>query len=670
MFLTMVIFILIIQLPDTLRSQKSGITKFTTIQSREIDHEFSLDASKMRYKNRLTALPSKSEHSFSISIITAASTKQRFSSLVRLCDSLVKAYYSGRTNIRLLFNIDVGTSAEVIEYVNRFVWPHGPKTVHVRVEKGGLVSAVAESWYPSSPEDHGIILEDDIEVSPYFFVYLLKVLDAHYADPDPRLIGISLYTPRAVEHIAGRSRFHIDPASTFTGNLYGQTLPCSWGALWLPSGWTNFLAYMSTRLEAEEEVTIEDTTVSVPGSLTMYWARSWKKYMTEIMYTHDLFMVYPNLPNQVSFSTNHVELGEHIVSEKDRGKRLADFTVPLLQEDSLNGLKEKLGKDPLAFPSNLRDINMLDIYSRPIVDLECLIDDECTAKYPPQMPSPSSVLNRLWSSRRNHVCQNIPFNDNYLMKEDTKLTLVIDSGVNCDLEILAGQLKYYSNSAKIIAILVVWNDTSRPPPPSVRIGNLFVSFLPQFESSIHNRFNPSSKIITDGVMVVDLGVKVHLDDIHEAYNLWSDFPNNIVGFTSIRIKKSADSYIGVRSNVMILHSRFLKMYSCDEGMAYIHYQVEKLGGCEDLALSMFVSIDTKYLSPLLFTPRHRLVRFTSLHQHPQPNTECIEVLSQYFYRSSNPPAKKLQRGTNQEMDELLCTKVQDSSVGPCNWSPG
>ena len=114
MLLTMVIFILIIQLPDTLRSRTSAIAKFTTIQSREIDHEFSLDASKMRYKNRLTALPSKSEHLFSISIITAASTKQRFSSLVRLCDSLVKASYSGRTNIRLLFNIDVGTSAEVI----------------------------------------------------------------------------------------------------------------------------------------------------------------------------------------------------------------------------------------------------------------------------------------------------------------------------------------------------------------------------------------------------------------------------------------------------------------------------------------------------------------------------------------------------------------------------
>ena len=608
----------------------------------------------MRFQKRILTSPQRSGRKFTISIITAASTEQRYQSLVRLCNSLANADYLGYKNIRLVFNIDVSTSARVVEYANGFLWPHGFKLINVRVKEGGLVTAVAESWYPSSPEDHGIILEDDIEVSPYFFKWLLNALEAHYADPDPRVVGISLYTPRTVEHIAGRQRFRIDPSTILSGNVYGQPLPCSWGALWLPSPWMKFLSYMSTRLETEDEVTVADTTVSVPGSLTMFWKRSWKKYMTEIMYTNELYMIYPNFPNQVSLSTNHVELGEHIVSEKDREKRLADFTVPLFEDSTFQMLKHEFGiEDPFKFPPTLREIKMFDIFSRPIVDLECLVDEGCIARYPPQVPSPSSVLNKLWSSRRNHVCQNIPFNDNYLMKDGAKLTLVIDTGERCDLRILAKQLEYYSRSSDIVAILVIWNDTLRPPPPSVQTGTLYVTFLPQFQSSRNNKFNPSSKIITDAVMIIELGIRVHLDDVHDAHKLWLEHQQNIIGFSPIQREQKPEGYIGVRSSAMILHSRFLRMYSCDEGMAYVHYQVEKRG-CEDLAMSLFVSVDTNVLAPLLSHPSNRLIQFVDRQHQPQRYEACTEVLTQYFYGRSNPPVQKDEIGTFAGGDLVYC----------------
>jgi len=36
----------------------------------------------------------------------------------------------------------------------------------VRAAKGGLVAAVAEAWTPDGDHSHGLLLEDDIEVSP------------------------------------------------------------------------------------------------------------------------------------------------------------------------------------------------------------------------------------------------------------------------------------------------------------------------------------------------------------------------------------------------------------------------------------------------------------------------------------------------------------------------
>ena len=40
-----------------------------------------------------------------------------------------------------------------------------------RVAKGGLIAAVVESWVPSDAHSYGILLEDDIEVSPFFYLY-------------------------------------------------------------------------------------------------------------------------------------------------------------------------------------------------------------------------------------------------------------------------------------------------------------------------------------------------------------------------------------------------------------------------------------------------------------------------------------------------------------------
>lgn len=92
-------------------------------------------------------------------------------------------------------------------------WPFGDKQIHHRIQRGGLISAVTESFHPSTPHDYAIFLEDDIEVSPAFYAWSKHLLlryryssDAAHpitlnanTMPTTSLAGISLYTPRIEE---------------------------------------------------------------------------------------------------------------------------------------------------------------------------------------------------------------------------------------------------------------------------------------------------------------------------------------------------------------------------------------------------------------------------------------------------------------------------------------
>jgi hypothetical protein len=56
--------------------------------------------------------------------------------------------------------------------VQNFTWPNGELFVRHRVIRGGLLPAVVESWYPQDNHTYGVLLEDDVEVSPMFYAWL------------------------------------------------------------------------------------------------------------------------------------------------------------------------------------------------------------------------------------------------------------------------------------------------------------------------------------------------------------------------------------------------------------------------------------------------------------------------------------------------------------------
>ena len=239
-------------------------------------------------KPRMTTLlpEGHSKVQFTINIIT----NDRPESLKRLLKSIERAnYYNNTVNIR--FSMDADADKVTMDIVDKYNWEIGHKTVQKRIKKGGLMKAVAESWYPASDNDHAIFLEDDVEVSETYFDWVLFALD-NYGTNESSLVGVSLYNPKFSE-VSGE-KVAIPPEA------YLYQFPSSWGCLFFAKGWKEFNLYISSMIYDESKPFI-------PMSRTNNWQNSWKKYFVSYMYDHGKYMLYP----PVSFSTNHVEPGTH-----------------------------------------------------------------------------------------------------------------------------------------------------------------------------------------------------------------------------------------------------------------------------------------------------------------------------------------------------------------------
>uniref|UniRef100_A0A7S3QRE9 Glycosyl transferase 64 domain-containing protein n=1 Tax=Dunaliella tertiolecta TaxID=3047 RepID=A0A7S3QRE9_DUNTE len=265
-----------------------------------------------------------------ISVITF----NRPAALSRLLASLSRASY-GNDRVDLILNIEAGAPEETFVVAESFTWPRGIKSVRARVSPSGLVPAVVESWFPSDPREFGLILEDDIEVSPQFYVWLQKAfLHLRASNLHERVFGISLYTPRVIETTNPYRHYRPDKElSSYSALAYMHQLPCSWGAVQFPKPWALFHRYMFHRMS------VNNSFMTVPGSATNGWKQSWKKFYIELAWAKGMFMLYPNFFNQSSFSTNHLEAGVHI-SKADATHTPENYTVPLNNQELQDQLWE------------------------------------------------------------------------------------------------------------------------------------------------------------------------------------------------------------------------------------------------------------------------------------------------------------------------------------------
>ncbi|CAG8714864.1 16697_t:CDS:2, partial [Racocetra fulgida] len=242
-------------------------------------------------------------------------TQNRPKSLERLMQSLNSSIYFG-DDVYLTINVDRKADPVTIKFCQTFKWPFGYKSVRHRIVQGGLIAAVVESYYPTTNDEYAVMLEDDIEISPFFYI----------------MFGVSLYDTKLNEnHATGRRPFN--PAQVLKDTKYPDQSPylsqnpCSWGALFFPEIWREFHTYQNARLGSHKRNKI----------------------------------VVPN--NSISFSTNHAEKGVHFRLSGEK-KRL--WLLPLMKEDILlEGL-------PDGHLPSYNDLPVMDLFGR-VVSTEEII---------------------------------------------------------------------------------------------------------------------------------------------------------------------------------------------------------------------------------------------------------------------------------------------------------
>ncbi|KAF8705425.1 hypothetical protein RHS03_05424, partial [Rhizoctonia solani] len=305
----------------------------------------------------------------------AVITHDRPWSLQRLLNSMRQGHYYGDT-VNVVVNLEQTADPETRRIAEEFTMGAVPGHVSVRhrIVYAGLMTAVVESWYPHGNNSYGVILEDDVELSPLFYAWIkFGVLRYRYGTPPKdgqQLYGISLYQPKVSElHMQGRRPFNasdvfVTASIEHPHTPYLSQVPCSWGAVYFPEHWREFQRYLSLRLS---EHVIPTTEIVVPNLRSNKWSRSWKKFFNEMVHLRGYVSLYPNYDHFVSLSTNHLEAGEHVPANIGQEKQRQYF-LPLMQEPEVANrypgteLGVKILDLPLSNLPSWSDLPVLDLW--------------------------------------------------------------------------------------------------------------------------------------------------------------------------------------------------------------------------------------------------------------------------------------------------------------------
>ncbi|GAA5829833.1 hypothetical protein JCM5353_003427 [Sporobolomyces roseus] len=362
-----------------------------------------IEKEEVRRAEWIGALPIEAlRHWHTPRIDVSVITNDRPVSLHRLLTSLQSTHYFG-DDVSLALNLEQTTDRLTHRLVDDFRWNHGPLSLRHRILLGGLMPAIVESWYPTSNDTYGVLLEDDVEVSPLFYGWLkFTILKYRYTvagrAASSRLFGVSLYQQKNIElRPEGRQPFDahklFESLSLHSTTPYLSQIPCSWGAAYFPEVWREFHSYLSLRLS---EIALPISEPIVPAIRSNRWPRSWKKYFIELVYLRGYSMLYPNYPGFESLSTNHLEKGTHVKTSQVEEKKKVLFEVPLLDVDG--SLVDSLPAGQLPEWDSL-----------PVMDLWG------------SLASPEELVERGWQTTRQiGSCKNLPNLDTPRLKYDAR----------------------------------------------------------------------------------------------------------------------------------------------------------------------------------------------------------------------------------------------------------
>ncbi|EFJ10724.1 hypothetical protein SELMODRAFT_183718, partial [Selaginella moellendorffii] len=249
----------------------------------------------------------------------------RYDSLRRCLRSLAIADY-GSDTVNLVVHLDhfkplssdpvernLQQARQLLNFLDRFKWPHGSKQVHYRTQNVGLQVQWLEAWWPSSDHQFALVVEDDMQLSPLYYRYVRSVIAKYYYDPanfDPSIFGITLQRPRFVPGKGG-NRIALDNST----RLFLYQLVGTWGQILFPKPWREFRQWFDEHKTKEIEPIID-------GMVTTDWYKKlgnniWTPWFLKFVHSHGYFNVYTNFLRGRALSVSHRTRGVNY--HKDAG---------------------------------------------------------------------------------------------------------------------------------------------------------------------------------------------------------------------------------------------------------------------------------------------------------------------------------------------------------------
>eukprot|EP00924_Labyrinthula_sp_SR-Ha-C_P007157 snap_masked-scaffold_8-processed-gene-10.46-mRNA-1 protein AED:1.00 eAED:1.00 QI:0/-1/0/0/-1/1/1/0/609 len=281
-------------------------------------------------------------------------TYNRAESLNRLLNSLNNAIYlNHKVDIDIFIDkpSDGKINFDVVQTSEDFNWKHGKKAVHQREKNAGLRKQWIHTWNESiflsssgqeelrkDTKEICLILEDDLSVSPFFYIYFKTMHKKYYFQKN--IAGITLQRGNLCANNCPELQGGPISSGSFRYNLVG-----SWGYSPFARHWINFIDFVNNFDEQKVSPVVLDLKPSqwykkftakgrCPGANCM-WTMLHLKYTA----THvDRFTIYAKAGEKKTLATNHQEVGLHF---QKKGKQ--DF--PILEKWDQSLFKEFVDRD-------------------------------------------------------------------------------------------------------------------------------------------------------------------------------------------------------------------------------------------------------------------------------------------------------------------------------------
>jgi glycosyltransferase involved in cell wall biosynthesis len=232
----------------------------------------------------------------------------RKNSLKRLLSSIEKADYPNK-KITLVISVDCDPKnpkmeEEIVNIAEKFQWKQGRKILlkHTKKDLKNHIFACGDLTYAYNTV---LILEDDLFVSRYFYMYALDALE--FYQNDNNIAGIALYNHSYNETKKIQFRAIDDAYDT-----YFMKLTCSWGQVFTRKQWYSFREWQFQNIDRSK--------ILLPHDISCWPTSSWKKEYTQYLIHQEKYFVYP----RVSYTTNFCEPGENM-----KGNEQYKFKIPI-----------------------------------------------------------------------------------------------------------------------------------------------------------------------------------------------------------------------------------------------------------------------------------------------------------------------------------------------------